>query len=164
MTHAPSRAPAAILLLAAALVMPEPAEASLFGTLFAGSPPPTLGVHEGSLAPCPATPNCVASGAADAGHAIAAFAFAGDPAIAMSALADAIRAQPGASIVTSRADYLHAEFTSAVFGFVDDAEFLLDAKAGVIHIRSAARLGISDLGVNRARTEVIRAAYAARKS
>jgi len=41
-------------------------------------------------------------------------------------------------------------------GFVDDVEFLLDEKAGVIHVRSASRLGRSDFGVNRDRVETIR--------
>jgi uncharacterized protein (DUF1499 family) len=47
--------------------------------------------------------------------------------------------------------------------FVDDAEFYLDEKAGVIHVRSASRLGSSDFGVNRARIESIRAKLAQAK-
>jgi uncharacterized protein (DUF1499 family) len=54
-------------------------------------------------------------------------------------------------------DYLSAEFTIPVVGFVDDVEFLLDEDAKVIHVRSASRLGESDLGVNRRRIETIRA-------
>jgi uncharacterized protein (DUF1499 family) len=41
-------------------------------------------------------------------------------------------------------------------GFVDDVEFLIDDSAKVIHVRSASRLGQSDLGVNRQRIETIR--------
>jgi uncharacterized protein (DUF1499 family) len=59
-------------------------------------------------------------------------------------------------IVTATEHYLHAECCSALFGFVDDLECVLDAKAGVIHLRSAARMGHSDLGVNRRRIETLR--------
>ncbi|MBD0265996.1 MAG: DUF1499 domain-containing protein, partial [Tolypothrix sp. Co-bin9] len=57
-------------------------------------------------------------------------------------------------------DYLYAEFKSALMGFVDDVEFYLDPKAKVIQVRSASRLGQSDLGVNRKRIETIRAKLA----
>ena len=53
--------------------------------------------------------------------------------------------------------YLYAEFKSAGLGFVDDVEFALDEKAGVIHVRSASRLGVRDFDVNRKRIEAIRA-------
>jgi len=41
-------------------------------------------------------------------------------------------------------------------GFIDDVEFWQDPVAGVIQVRSASRLGQSDLGVNRRRIEEIR--------
>ena len=44
--------------------------------------------------------------------------------------------------------------------FVDDAEFLLDPVNRVIHVRSASRLGYSDLGKNRSRMEEIRRQFA----
>jgi uncharacterized protein (DUF1499 family) len=59
-------------------------------------------------------------------------------------------------IVTAEECYLHAEFTSALFRFVDDVEFLLDDGTKTIHVRSASRVGYSDLGVNRRRVEAIR--------
>ncbi|MEO1134470.1 MAG: DUF1499 domain-containing protein, partial [Cyanobacteria bacterium J06639_1] len=63
--------------------------------------------------------------------------------------------------VVERGDrYLYAEFTSKLMGFVDDVEFYADEAASVIHVRSASRLGKSDLGVNRKRIEAIRAQYA----
>jgi uncharacterized protein (DUF1499 family) len=63
---------------------------------------------------------------------------------------------PRSRVVTEQADYIHAEFASAVFGFVDDVEFRVDAAAHLIHVRSAARTGYFDLGVNRRRVEDIR--------
>jgi uncharacterized protein (DUF1499 family) len=44
-------------------------------------------------------------------------------------------------------------------GYIDDVEFALDARASVIHVRSASRLGESDLGLNRKRIEGIRTAF-----
>jgi uncharacterized protein (DUF1499 family) len=52
--------------------------------------------------------------------------------------------------------YLHAEVKSRVFRFVDDLELLLDPASGVVGIRSASRVGYSDLGVNRRRVETLR--------
>ena len=49
---------------------------------------------------------------------------------------------------------------SAPLRFVDDVEFWVDPAAGVIQVRSSSRLGRKDLGVNRARVERIRAAWA----
>jgi uncharacterized protein (DUF1499 family) len=154
-------APAGGCLFAALLIYPCPAMASLLGTLFAGRPPVTLGAKSGTLAPCPDRPNCVSSRAADDEHMIAPLAFQGDAATAMAELVDVVRAMPRASLVTVEPDYLHVEFASKVFGFVDDVEFVPDRSAHVIHVRSAARLGVSDLGVNRRRVEAIRAAIAA---
>ncbi len=52
--------------------------------------------------------------------------------------------------------YLWATFRSRVFRFVDDLELRLDEAGGVIHVRSAARLGYADFGVNRKRVVALR--------
>ena len=67
-------------------------------------------------------------------------------------------------VVKAEPNYLYAEFTSKLMGFVDDTEFYLDEKAGVIHARSASRLGNGDHGVNRGRIEYIRAKLETAKS
>jgi uncharacterized protein (DUF1499 family) len=77
----------------------------------------------------------------------------------MKRLKGAIATIPRMTIVTEAGDYLHAEATSRLFRFVDDVEFYVDRAAKVIHFRSASRVGRSDLGVNRARMEQIRAAF-----
>ena len=46
-----------------------------------------------------------------------------------------------------------------MFRFVDDLECRLDAENRVIHVRSASRVGYSDLGVNRKRVERLRARF-----
>jgi len=156
----PMRSPA--WMAAAMLLLTGTAMASPFGTFFAGDPPAILGAPGGRFEPCPDRPNCVSSQAVDADHAIAPLAIHGDPATAMARLADTIRAMPGASVVVVRPDYLHAEFTSALWGFVDDVEFTFPPGATAIAVRSASRRGYSDFGVNRKRVEALRAAFATR--
>ena len=48
-------------------------------------------------------------------------------------------------------------FISRLMRFRDDVEFLLDREARVFHVRSASRVGYSDLGANAARVERLRA-------
>jgi uncharacterized protein (DUF1499 family) len=159
--HTAMRAPrAAIALMAASLAAaacnagPAPSRG-----IFAGQVPPELGLHDGRLAACPPRPNCVSSVASDDDHRVAPLPMTGDATAAMLYVADVVRGEPGASVVTQRPEYLHAEFTSAVFGFVDDVEF--HARAGRIDVRSASRLGYYDFGVNRRRIEHLRVALEA---
>ncbi len=144
-----------------ALLVTTTAMAALFGSLFAGTMPADLGVRDGRLKACPDSPNCVNSQATDAGHAIAPLAFKGDATAAMRALAKIVAAEPGATIIAERDDYLQATFATPTMGFVDDVEFFADAKRNLIDVRSASRLGHSDLGVNRKRIEDLRQALAA---
>lgn len=130
---------------------------SLFGLIpllsaCAGEPPANIGVQDGRLTPCPDSPNCVSSYESDETHGIAP----------LSADLEAIRGvlvdQERTNIVRQEGNYLYAEFTSSIMGFVDDVEFLHDPASGLTHVRSASRLGYSDLGANRNRIEAIRAA------
>ena len=114
----------------------------------------------GNLAPCPDTPNCVSSQAKNARHRIDPILFPGDSASAWSRLRKVIAEMKGARITEEATEYLHAEFRSAWFGFVDDVEFRMDEAAGKIDVRSASRTGYSDFGVNRRRVEEIRARFA----
>jgi uncharacterized protein (DUF1499 family) len=148
---------AALVLAAAVLVLGGWAMG-----LFAGRPPANLGVKDGRLAPCPRSPNCVASQGdpADVPHFVAPIAIKGDAQAAWRALRAAVAGADRAKIVVEKDGYLRAEFASKTIGFVDDVEFLLDPGARVIHVRSASRLGYRDFGVNRARVEAIRAKLA----
>ena len=124
----------------------------------AGERPRNLGVKDGVLAACPSSPNCVSSFAAEEGHRIAPLAFSDDAVVAFARLGKILRARNDATIIEEREDYLRVELRTTLF--VDDAEFLLDGEHKVIHLRSASRLGYSDLGKNRSRIEEIRAAFA----
>lgn len=112
---------------------------------------------EKQLPPCPSSPNCVSSQAADQDHFIAPFKITGNVEEAWTALKKALTGQSRTLITSETGDTLHAEATSLVFRFVDDIDAILDAEAKVIHIRSASRVGYGDFGVNRKRVEMLRA-------
>jgi len=105
---------------------------------------------------CPDSPNCVSSQASDARHFIEPFTFHDQPAQAMRRLRVALLTEGRVTIVEERPAYLHAEVRSLVFRFVDVIEFALSADQQLIQVRSAARTGYSDFGVNRRRIERIR--------
>lgn len=130
--------------------------------LFGGTRPASLGVRDGRLAPCPASPNCVSSDARDAAHAMEPLRFAQPPEKAWRAIREAVAALPRTAFVTETEDYLHAECRSALLGFVDDLELHLRPAEGIVAVRSASRVGYSDLGVNRKRVEELRATLRAR--
>ncbi|WP_264758939.1 DUF1499 domain-containing protein [Pseudomonas oryzagri] len=119
-----------------------------------GPTPTHLGVHDGRLAPCPDSPNCVCSQASDARHAIAPLPLAGSPEASRVRLLEILASEPRVRVVEQQERYLRAEFTSFVFRFVDDVEFLIGERQ--IDVRSASRLGHSDFGVNRKRIEHLR--------
>lgn len=122
---------------------------------FAGKRPNNLGVKDGKLASCPNTPNCVNSQNSDPKSKIAPL-----PPVAIDELKKVIESMERTKIIDSNDSYLYAEFTSKLMGYVDDVEFYLDRSQNVLHVRSASRLGKSDLGVNRKRVEEIRAKLA----
>lgn len=125
-------------------------------TMFAGKRPTNLGIQSGQLAACPSSPNCVTSFSQDAEHKIEPLTYSSTPTVAMTSLKMAIASLDKTKIIDQTDNYLYVEFTSSLMGFVDDVEFLLDEGAKVIHVRSASRLGQSDLGVNRKRIETIK--------
>jgi uncharacterized protein (DUF1499 family) len=108
------------------------------------------------LPPCKDTPNCVSSQATDKLHFIKPFKISGDSKLAWEELRKAIKSHDRMVITHETENSLHAEATSLVLSFVDDIDAFLDTEAGVIHIRSASRLGHSDFGVNRKRIEALR--------
>lgn len=126
--------------------------------VFRGTAPQDLGVHDGQLAPCPSAGNCVVSQNATPDCTIAPISYQTDRNTARKALLQVLQVVPRTAIVESAEDYIRVESASRLLGFVDDAEFYLPADERVIHIRSASRLGESDLGVNRRRLEQIRLA------
>ncbi len=124
----------------------------------AGNPPHNIGVQSGRLAPCPKKPNCVISDQTDADHFIEPIGYSGNRKAAMQRLKSIVTAFDRTRIVTESDRYLHVEFKSFLFRFIDDVEFYFPDEK-IIHVRSASRMGYSDLGVNRKRIEAIRARF-----
>ena len=130
--------------------------------LLAGRPPQGLGVQDGRLKAPRGTPNNVHSQADAFGPAYAHARIeplpwlGSDGEATITRLRALVEATPGARVVEARADYLRVEYTTRRLRFVDDAEFWADPAARVVQVRSAARLGHGDHGVNRGRIEDLR--------
>ena len=119
---------------------------------------PQLGLSHNQLLPCPSTPNCVCSENPVQSGFAAPLRFTGHPDESWQRARETITAM-GGRIVEENNHYLHAVFTSRFFRFIDDLELRLDETAGVIHFRSASRIGYSDLGVNSKRIETLRSLF-----
>lgn len=129
----------------------------------AGPSPTAAGLESSSSAiperiiDCPSTPNCVSSVAVDTDKQTLPFSMAGlDVSEFQAQLVSAIE-KDGGSVRNQQQGYIWATYKSAVFGFVDDVEWLFDETGNQFDVRSASRLGISDFGVNRERVERLRA-------
>ena len=117
---------------------------------------PTLGVESDRLTPCPDSPNCVNSQSQnDDEHFITPIKYTGTRQAARERLLEIIHNTRRTRILRSTEKYIRVEYTSLFFRFVDDVEFYFPEEP-VIHVRSASRLGYSDLGANRKRVEDIR--------
>lgn len=137
--------------------------------LFAGRTPNDLGTRDGRLKPPSMTPNSVSS---QAGlypeHPQRAYAqveplplSGGGGPQTLQRLRRIVEGMPGARVVRSDPGYLYVQFTSRWMRFVDDCEFWFDPRAGIVHVRSASRIGRKDFGANRTRVEEIRTQLAA---
>jgi len=133
----------------------------LLGALFSSGCAPTYPVARGTfdnkLGNCPTSPNCISSNAEDEDQMYPAIRFDGTPEQAKQQLMKVLNKDPRTTITKKKDNERRVEFDTAVFGFTDDAEFLiLDNR---ILVRSASREGYSDLGKNRSRMEEIRKAF-----
>lgn len=116
-------------------------------------------MRKNKLTPCPTSPNCVSSLSEDRKHFIEPLRYKGPPEEARQRLRGILEKSNRARVTLTEADYIRAEFRSRIFRFVDDVEFLFADQENTIHVKSASRIGYSDLGVNRKRVEKIRAAF-----
>ncbi len=121
-------------------------------------PPPTLGVDDGELAPCPASLNCVHTGHRHPD---------GTPPLYLRVESEGnwegvrtvVQGMPRVTVVSVSERYLHAEERSRLLRFIDDIEILV-AEDHELVVRSASRSGRGDLGVNKRRVKRLRAALA----
>lgn len=112
-----------------------------------------------STTPCPDRPNCVSSRAPDTDlvHAIAPLPL---PSTGFDAVVAAAASMPRATVTETGEGWAVIVYTTALLRFKDDLSLELDGETGVVHVRSASRVGYGDLGVNRARVEALRALVA----
>ncbi len=121
-----------------------------------------LVMSEGSmptLSGCDNLLNCTASTASEKKNRVEPIAYQGPDSEVIKQIAALIAAQKNTKIITQNTNYLHATYKTALMGFTDDLELLLDNDSGVLHIRSASRIGQSDLGANRKRIEALRTLF-----
>ena len=119
---------------------------------------PELGVVDGRLRPCPGTPNCVTSEDQGKPWYIEPLAFKGPAAESWKKITGVIQ-EMGGKIEIDKNGYIRATFMTPVFRFVDDVELRMDENNAVIHVRSASRVGSSDMGLNRKRVNELRAKF-----
>jgi uncharacterized protein (DUF1499 family) len=116
----------------------------------------------GSIAGCPASPNCVstAAPATDAQHYAPPLVYEGDLAAAKARMKAIVAAMPRTALVAESESALRFTFTSKLLRYVDDVDIVF--ADGRVEYRSASRVGYGDMGVNRARVDAIASAWAAR--
>ena len=108
------------------------------------------------FSPCPDSPNCVSSQGVDNAHYIEPLQYAGSLVDARQQLIDMLESKKRVRLVKVETDYVHAEFRSRIFQFVDDVEFYFPPEESVIHVKSASQSGYYDFGANRRRVEWLR--------
>jgi len=147
-----------------ALVAAALGAAAAFGAAVLSRRPVQLGLVElgpgdSRLRPCPDSPNCVRSEPGSGAATLPPLAFSCDPDRAFASIVSFLEDQPRVELLEVGRSYLHAVCYTPLLRFADDLELRLDREAGVIHVRSASRVGHSDLGANRARVEDLRARW-----
>jgi uncharacterized protein (DUF1499 family) len=115
-----------------------------------GSKPGSIG----QFIDCPDKPNCISSKSMISAHMLSPLKYKGTKVEAKEALLKVLESMPRTLVSTNTDNFLHVEFTSKIFQFVDDVEFYFD-ESEMIHFRSASRVGHSDMGVNRDRMNEI---------
>ena len=142
-----------ILYVMIVVIAAPPLLLGLLSALSRRSKPP--GIVDGRLAPCPKKPNCVCSEPFDdTENSVLPIRFSGTTEDALVQLREAIVAEGGA-ISEEATEYLAATFESRLFRFIDDVEFRIVPDESIAHVRSASRVGYSDLGANLKRVEAI---------
>lgn len=110
------------------------------------------------LKKCPSSPNCVCSISLKEDKSyIEPFKVNHSKEASKQKIIDICKNKLDAKLVEESENYLHFVFTTKIMRFKDDVEFLFSEDK--IDVRSASRVGHSDLGTNRKRVEKIRELY-----
>jgi len=112
--------------------------------------------NSATLSGCAYKENCQSSVDENSENRVEPFSIAGDAQQVIAKVATILQSDTKASIVNQTPTYLHATFKTGLMGYIDDVEFLMDESSKTLHVRSASRLGIKDLGANKKRIERLR--------
>ena len=118
-----------------------------------------IGIKDGKFQPCPKSPNCVSTQSNDEKHKMEPLTYETTLEEVMVKIKDIIGTFKRTKLITEEENYIHFEFRTATFKFVDDVEFYFDDSTKLIHFRSAARKGYSDMGVNKKRMKKVSNLY-----
>jgi len=111
------------------------------------------GLVNSKLAPCSSKPNCICTEFPDdASHFTDAIKT---NELNIDNISKVIEST-GGTIITAENNYLAATYTSKLFQYVDDLEIRLDTETQLFHVRSASRVGHSDMGANLKRIEELK--------
>jgi len=116
----------------------------------------TLGLIQGQLTECSKNPNCVSSQTTQRSKYIAPINASDTPELTWLMLRDVVDNMPQALLITENEIYRHYQFTTPLMGFIDDVELVFDRTENLIHVKSASRVGQSDMGANRNRVALLR--------
>jgi len=116
----------------------------------------SLGLIQGQLTECSKSPNCVSSQTTQRSKYIAPINASDTPELTWLMLRDVVDKMPQALLITENENYRHYQFTTPVMGFIDDVELLFDRTGMLIQVKSASRVGQSDMGANRNRVKLLR--------
>jgi uncharacterized protein (DUF1499 family) len=111
------------------------------------------------FSPCPESPNCVSTQSTDKAHFIEPLHYAGSLTDARQKLIDILENTKRVRLVKVETDYIHAEFRSLIFQFIDDLELYFPPDQAIVHVKSASRKGYYDFGANHRRVEWLRATF-----
>jgi len=120
------------------------------------------GSKNGNLELCPESPNCVSTLSHDSRHAMPPLPYVGEKDHSKQRLIEITKSMERSKIISISDSYIHAEFRTRLFGFVDEVEFLFDDATRTVHFRSASRTGYYDFGANRRRMSEISKRYLAK--
>lgn len=112
------------------------------------------GVEGEKLAHCPSSPNCVCTEYPEEQGYLPPLPTLGHPR-PLEVAREVILQLPRFQLKELDAHYLHAEARTKWLRFVDDVEIRWDEENGLLHFRSASRIGYSDLGTNRRRVQAL---------
>lgn len=147
-------------------VINAPITIIILGLLFTGcgaEQPDTVGLKDGALQECPESPNCIQSySSTDEDHFMEPLKMVeSDLAKTKDRILAVVGDMKRTEVISEEGNYIHVTYTTAVFRFIDDVEFLIDEENGLVHFRSASRVGYSDLGVNEKRMTEFSELYSA---